>query len=47
MSADLADLPLESLELPTKTVAKLKPLGIKTVRDRRRRHRRPPIVRAR
>ena len=33
MSDDLADLPLKSLELPTKTVAKLKPLAIKTVRD--------------
>ena len=30
---ELADLPLKSLELPSKTVAKLKPLGIKTVRD--------------
>lgn len=30
---DLADLPLKSLELPSKTVSKLKPLGPKTVRD--------------
>jgi len=31
--SDLADLPLKSLELPSKTVAKLKPLKIATVAD--------------
>lgn len=33
MAEELARLPLKSLELPTKTVAKLKPLGLKTVGD--------------
>ena len=33
MSEDLTALPLKSLELPSKTVAKLKPLGIRTVGD--------------
>lgn len=33
MADALAQLPLKSLELPTKTVAKLKPLGLKTVAD--------------
>lgn len=33
MSDDLADLPLKSLELPSKTVAKLKPLALETVAE--------------
>lgn len=31
MSDDLSDLPIKSLELPSKTVAKLKPLAVKTI----------------
>lgn len=31
MSDDLAEPPIKSLELPTKTVAKLKPLAVKTI----------------
>lgn len=30
---DLADLPIKSLELPSKTASKLKPLGARTVRE--------------
>lgn len=33
MAEDLATLPLKSMELPTKTTAKLKPLGLTSVAD--------------
>lgn len=33
MSDELSELPIKSLELPTKTVAKLKPLAVKTIAE--------------